>query len=155
MDIADKIRKIETLIAGAKCDGERQAAEFAKQRLQEKIAAQPIEYTVRLHTLWKKRLFVAICSKHGLRTYRYVRQKHTTVMVRVGKPFMDLVLLPEYHKYANILDQLTGDILTDLISKIYLVKDDETVIAGELPMMTMEASALWVEFHISKGYPSP
>jgi len=56
---------------------------------------------------------------------------------------MDLVLLPEYHKYANILDQLTGEILTDLISKIHLVKDDdETVIAGELPMATMEASAL-------------
>jgi len=88
MDIADKIRKIETLIAGAKCDGERQAAEFAKQRLQEKIAAQPIEYTVRLHTLWKKRLFVAICSKHGLRTYRYVRQKHTTAMIRIAKPLL-------------------------------------------------------------------
>jgi len=27
MDIADKIRKIEVLIAGAKSDGERQAAE--------------------------------------------------------------------------------------------------------------------------------
>jgi hypothetical protein len=50
MDIVDKIRKIEALIAGAKSDGERQAAEFAKQRLQEKITAQPIEYTVRLHS---------------------------------------------------------------------------------------------------------
>jgi hypothetical protein len=35
MDIADKIRKIEALISGAKSDGERQAAEFAKQRLQD------------------------------------------------------------------------------------------------------------------------
>ncbi len=43
MDIVDKIRKIEALIAGAKSDGERQAAEFAKQRLQDKIAAQPVE----------------------------------------------------------------------------------------------------------------
>ena len=142
MDIADKIRKIEALIAGAKSDGERQAAEFAKQRLQEKIVAQPLEYTVRMQSSWKKKLFVAICNKHGLRTYRYVRQKYTTVMVRVSKPFMDSVLWPEYNKYATILDKLTEEILMDLISKIHLVKEeDETVIAGELPVLS-EASAL-------------
>lgn len=141
MDIADKIRKIEALIAGAKSDGERQAAEFAKQRLQEKITAQPLEYTVRLHSSWKKKLFVAICSKHGLGTYRYMRQKYTTAMVRVSKPFMDLVLWPEYNKYAGILDRLTEEILTDLISQIHLVKEeDETIIAGELPVMS-EVSA--------------
>ena len=134
MDIADKIRKIEALIAGAKSDGERQAAEFAKQRLQEKITAQPLEYTVRLHSRWEKKLFVAVCSKHGLRTYRYMRQKYTTAMVRVAKPFMDLVLWPEYNKYASILHKLTEEISTDLVSKIHLVKEeDETIIAGELP----------------------
>ena len=142
MDIVDKIRKIEALIAGAKSDGERQAAEFARQRLQEKITAQPIEYTVRLHSRWEKKLFVAICNKHGLHTYRYMRQKYTTTMVRVAKPFMNLVLWPEYNKYASILHKLTEEISTDLISKIHLVKEeDETIIAGELPMMS-EASAL-------------
>jgi hypothetical protein len=142
MNIADKIHKIEALIAGAKSDGERQAAQFAKQRLQEKITAQPLEYTVRLHSRWEKKLFVAICSKHGLRAYRYTRQKYTTAMVRVVKPFMDSVLWPEYNKYASILHKLTEEISTDLISKIHLVnEDDETIIAGELPMMS-EASAL-------------
>ena len=141
MDITDKIRKIEALIAGAKSDGERQAAEFAKQRLQEKITAQPKEYAVRLHSHWEKKLFVAICSKHGLRTYRYMRQKYTTAMVRVSKPCMDLILLPEYNKYASILHKLIEEISTDLISKIHLVKEeDETIIAGELPM-TSEISA--------------
>ena len=142
MDIADKIRKIEALIVGAMSDGERQAAEFAKQRLQEKITAQPLEYTVRLHSRWEKKLFVAICSKHGLRTYRFMRQKYTTAMVRVAKPFMDSVLWPEYNKYASILHKLIEEISSDLISKIHLVKeDDETIIAGELPAMS-ETSAL-------------
>lgn len=141
MDIADKICKIEALIAGAMSNGERQAAEFAKQRLQEKITAQPIEYYVRLHSRWEKKLFIAICSKHGLKTYRYMRQKHTTTMVRVAKPFMDLVLWPEYNKYESILSKLIKEISTDLISKIHLVnEEDETVIAGELPAMT-ETSA--------------
>ena len=64
-------------------------------------------------------------------------------MVRVSKPFMDLVLWPEHHKYATILDKLTEEILTDLISKIHLVEkeDDETVIVGEIPLMS-EATAL-------------
>lgn len=63
-------------------------------------------------------------------------------MVRVAKPFMDLVLWPEYNKYSGLLNKLTEEISVDLISKIHLVKDDdETVIAGELPAMP-EVSAL-------------
>jgi hypothetical protein len=142
MDIADKIRKIEALIAGAKSDGERHAAEFAKQRLQEKVIAQPIEYTVRLHSRWEKKLFVAICKKHTIQTYRYARQKYTTAMVRVAEPFMNSVLWPEYKKYAGILHKLTEEISNDLISKIHLVNDEEeTIIVGELPMIP-EASVL-------------
>jgi hypothetical protein len=135
MDIADKIRKIEALIFGAKSDGERQAAEFAKQRLQDKIAARPVEYTVRVNSPWKKRLFLAICKKHGLRTYRYMRQKYTTTMLHVSKSFMDSISWLEFNKYSLMLDTLTDEILTDLISKIHLVGEDESVIAGELPVM--------------------
>ena len=80
MDIADKIRKIEALLAGAKSDGERRAAELAKQRIQGRLAAQPIEYTIRLRNLWTKKLFVALCQKYQLKPYRYSRQKHTTTM---------------------------------------------------------------------------
>ena len=134
MDLVDKIRKIEALIAKTSNDGERQAAEFAKQRLQDKLESEPIEYTVRVNSPWKKKLFLAICRKHGLRTYHYMRQKHTTTMVRISKPFMTLVLWPEYNKHASILDKLTDEILTDLISKMHQGQDeDETVIAGELP----------------------
>jgi hypothetical protein len=136
MDIAEKIRKIEALIAGAKSDGERQAAEFAKKRLQEKMTQEPVEYAVRLHSHWEKKLFVAVCCKHGLRTYRYQRQKYTTAMVRVAKPFMEEVVWPEYRKYASILHKLTEEISSDLISKIHLVEDDEeTIINGEIATM--------------------
>jgi hypothetical protein len=62
-------------------------------------------------------------------------------MVRMSKSFMDCVLWPEFHKYANIFDKLTEEILTDLISKIHLVKEEnETVIAGELPVMSGTAA---------------
>lgn len=140
MDLADKIHKIEALIVGTTSEGERRAAEFAKQRLLDKIVAQPIEYTVRANSSWEKRLFVALCQKHGLKTYRYARQKYTTTMLRVSKPFMEQVLWPEFSKHSAIFGTLAGDIMNDLISKIHQVDDgEETVIMGEIPMA---ASAL-------------
>ena len=142
MDLVDKIRKIEALIAGAKSDGERRAAEFAKQRLAEKIAAQPLEYTFPAPNGWKKKLFVAVCKKYGLSTYRYKRQKYTTTMVRVGKSFMDQVLFPDFRRYADTFDQLASEIIGDLITQIHQVQDEEeTVIAGELSA-TMGAGEL-------------
>jgi hypothetical protein len=57
-------------------------------------------------------------------------------MVQVSKPFMDLVLWPEFNKHASILDKLADEILNDLIAKIHFVKEeDETIISGELPAM--------------------
>jgi hypothetical protein len=141
MDLLDKLRKVEVLMAGAKSEGERQAAEFAKQRLQGRISAQPVEYTIRLRNAWAKKLFVALCQKYQLRTYRYARQKHTTAMVRVSVPFLQEVLWPEFIKYQRMFEDLAGEIMQDLISKIYDVKEDEVVIAGELPT-TEEVSAL-------------
>lgn len=140
MSITEKINKIEALIAGAKSDGERQAAEFAKQRLEQKINSTPIEYSIRLNSLWKKKLFIALCNKYELRTYRYMRQKYTTTMVQVSKSFLDLVLWPEFNKYAVILDQLTDEILTDLITQIHSSQEEETIIVGELPTITQEAT---------------
>lgn len=132
--LAKKIRKIEALIAGAKSEGERQAAELAKLRLKSKIPEQPIEYAVSLGSAWEKRLFVALCCKHNLQTYRYPRQKYTTARVRVTKSFIDQILWPEYKRYGALFEELANGIIQDLISKIHQVSEnDEVVIAGELP----------------------
>ena len=143
MDLADKIRKIEALIAGAKSEGERQAAELAKQRIQGKVESKPIEYTVRVASFWGKQLFRAICHKHRLQTYRYARQKYTTTMVRTSKSFMDSVLWPEYKKYDAIFKELAEDIVKSLISQIFQSEkeEEEIIISGELPAFT-EGAAL-------------
>ncbi len=135
MDLADKIRKVEALLARAGSEGERQAAAFAKQRLLQKIVQAPIEYTIKVDSHWKKRLFMAVCGKHKVHTYRYKGQKNTTTMVRVTKDFMDTVLWPEFKQYAKAFDELANDIMHDLISKIHEVKEeDEVVVSGELSM---------------------
>ena len=58
----------------------------------------------------------------------------------MSKSFLDLVLWPEFNKYAVILDQLTDEILTDLITQIHSSQEEETIIVGELPTITQEAT---------------
>lgn len=141
MDLADKILKIEALIASTKSEGERRAAQLAKMRLQVKIAEKPLEYTVRLGSFWKKKLFVAICKKYQLKTYRYAKQKYTTAMVRVSQPFMDSVVMPEFRKYDSLFEDLANEIMQNLISKIHEeTEEDEIVISGELPVIAGSAA---------------
>lgn len=128
MDILGKLQKIEALIAGAKTEGEKQAAQFAKRRLQKKFGEKPVEYSIRVNSLSKKKLFVAICQKHGIRTYRYRGQKHTTTMLMVGKSFLDEVLWPEFKKYAKLLDEFVDEIMQDLISQIHQVEEEEEIV---------------------------
>lgn len=138
MDLQAKIKKIEALIAGAKSEGERQAASLAKNRIMERFQveaqAKPIEYTVPLGNLWKKKLFVALCGKHQIRTYRYKRQKYTTAMIRANPDLVDNILWPEFKKYAALLEELVEEIINDLILQIHDVKEDEIEISGELPL---------------------
>lgn len=132
MDLTKKIEKIEALIAQGKTKGERQAAMFAKKRLLKKTELKTIEFAIRVDSHWKKKLFVAICRKHNLQTYRYRKQKHTTTMVQVNKLFMDEELWPEFKKYAKMFEELAKEIMEDLIGKIHSCDDEEVVIAGEL-----------------------
>lgn len=136
MDLLDKLQKIQALIDRAASEGERQAAEMAKQRLNERlkddINQRVIEYRITSHSQWEKKLFAAVCKKHGLLPYRYSRQKYTTTMVRAHKSFMDEVVWPQYQKYTTILRDMVDAISLDLIDKIYVGDKEETVIAGEI-----------------------
>jgi len=132
MNIQEKIDKIEALIAGATTPGEKEAAKEAKRRLLKKKNERVVEFSVRVDSHWKKKLFVAFCRKNGLQTYRYRRQKHTTTMVRVSPDFMNEVLWPEYKKYADMFEALAKEIFEELIGKIYASDEAEMVIAGEI-----------------------
>jgi methanogenic corrinoid protein MtbC1 len=131
-NLYEKIKKVEALIERASSEGERLSAINAKLRL-EKTMSQEKELEYRLSTPdnWHKKLLVALCRKHGLKPYRYYRQKYTTVMVRVTKDYLDNYLWEEYLEYSRILTSLVDDITFDLISKIYKV-EDEVVIHGEI-----------------------
>ena len=131
MDILEKIRKIGALIERAGTEGERQSAILAKERLLKQRVETAIEYTITTQDMWHKQLFTAICHKHGLKPFRYYRQKYTTVMVNASKPFVDEILWPEYLKYAKVLEELVDEITIQVISKIHKT-EDEIVISGEI-----------------------
>jgi hypothetical protein len=136
MSLFDKLAKIEALIQQSSSAGERQAALLAKERVlssfSERQSNLPIEYVVTTNSPWKKRLFVALCNKYGFKTYRYQRQKYTTTRLRISKNTMNDVLWPEFERYAKILETLVEEIMQDLTNKIYEVKEEEVVIAGEI-----------------------
>ena len=135
-DLLERIKKIESLILGAKTEGEKQAAIFAKERILKKypeleIHKNPKEYALYTQDNWHKKLLLAICRKYGVKPYRYYRQKYTTVMVRINEDFLNKVLWKEYLEYSELLGKLVEEITDDLISKIHK-HEEEDIIQGNL-----------------------
>ena len=107
--LRDKLRKISALFEGAATSGERAAAAAAIDRIKRAIASaqrteSALEIKVTLPDRWQRRLFTALCRRYGLEPYRYDRQRHTTVMVRAPRSFVDKTLWPEYLELKDALN---------------------------------------------------
>ncbi len=133
-----KLRKIAALFEGATTTGERRAAAAALDRVKQTLAATgatakapPAEPTIEMQfTLtdrWQRRLFAALCRRHGLKPYRYKRQRYTTVMVRAPERFIDTTLWPEYLALKEALDQYLRD-ATERIIREEVYRDTEEVV---------------------------
>ncbi len=124
--LREKLRKIEALFAGAGTAGERSAAEAARERVRERLAAieatDPVlELQFSLRDQWPRRLFLALCRRHGLKPYRRYRQHRTTVMVVAPMGFVNLVLWPEFEQLnaalRHYLDEVTNRIIRDEVHR--------------------------------------
>lgn len=101
--LVEKLRKIEALFARPGSEGERLAAESARERIRQRLARlerlePPIEIRFSLPDDWSRALFLALLRRYGLHPYRYAGQRRTTVMVRVARSFADEVLWPEFQQ---------------------------------------------------------
>ncbi len=108
--LIETLQQIEALHAGATTPGERRAAASAIERMQAKLEEyaqhdEPVEYTFRLQDGWSRRLFLALLRRYEIRSYRYPRQRRTTVMARISKTFVDDVLWPEYQALSTSLTE--------------------------------------------------
>ena len=113
-ELREKLRKIAALFEGATTAGERDAAAAALNRVRSALSAaekseRSVEFSFRLPDCWNRRLFLALCRRYGLRPYRYPRQRHSTVVVRAPKSFVNQTLWPEYLEISRALDEYLNE----------------------------------------------
>ena len=117
--LVEKLRRIEALHARAGSDGEKVAAQRARQRIQarlKQLAAEepPIEFRFSLSDQWSRHLFVALLRRYESAPYRYRGQRRTTVMARLSRSFVNDTLWPEFLELQQTLSAYF-DALTDRV----------------------------------------
>jgi len=120
--LIDTLLKVEALHAGATTPGERDATGAAIERIKKKLeqfveADPPEEIQCTFSNHWSKHLFCALAKRYDLQPYRYHRQRHTTVMLRVPKRFLNEVLWPEFKGLNDVLQKYLDDMTAKIISE--------------------------------------
>jgi len=136
-DLIEKLRKIERLHAGATTPGERDAAADAIARIRRRLGEverveKAVEYRFRMNDDWSKKLFIALLRRYGLKPYRYARQRHTTVMVRVPRSFVNETLWPEFLELSETLRSYLAEITDRVIAEgIHRDEGEGEVLPGD------------------------
>lgn len=124
--LLEKLRKIEALHAGTKIEGEREAARRAAERIRARLeelrgreADEVFRYS--LPDPWKRKLFVALCRRYGVKPYRESGRRYSSVLVRAPKTFQTKTLWPEFLAISKELDthlqELTDRIIREAIDE--------------------------------------
>jgi tRNA nucleotidyltransferase (CCA-adding enzyme) len=126
-ELINKLKKIERLFAGAQTDGEREAAKNASDRIRSRLKSiageeATVEYKFTFADMWSRKLFSALLRRYDLKPYRYKRQRHTTVMVKVPVSFVDQTLWPEFQELDEVLKNYISNI-TDKIIQNHIHND--------------------------------
>lgn len=135
--LIDKLRLIEALFSGATTEGEKVAAERARDRILERLKLwekedPPVEYRFSMADMWSRKVFVALLRRYGIRPYRYSGQRYTTVMARVSKRFVDETLWPEFQEFSETLSSYLSDV-TDRVVQQAIHQDSSEAEVVEKP----------------------
>jgi hypothetical protein len=135
--IIDKLRKIEALFSGATTNGEKGAAANALEKMQKKLKEvqdidPPIEYKFSLSDSWSRKLFTALLRRYDIKPFRYYRQRHTTVMAKVSKSFVNETLWPEYQELNKTLRTYLDEVTNSIISKAVCSNNAEAEVIQQL-----------------------
>jgi hypothetical protein len=121
--LAEKLRRIEALFAGATTDGERVAAEEAAKRVKAKLEEAkkldpPSECRFTFADPWSRKLFLALTRRYGFEPYRHYGQRHTTVMVRAPKGFVQNTLWPEFLELDGTLVEHLNAVADRILTQV-------------------------------------
>ena len=141
--LIEKLRLIEALFSGATSEGEKVAADRARDRILERLKLwekedPPIEYRFTMADMWNRKVFVALLRRYGIRPYRYSGQRYTTVMARVSKRFVDETLWPEFREISetlgsylsNVTDRVVQQVIHQDSSEAEIIKKPEQLPPG-------------------------
>ena len=134
--LIDKLRKLEAVFTGTNYDGERIAASVAIEKIRERLRSvegtdPPIQYKFTLADMWSRKLFVALLRRYGMTPYRFPKQRHTTVMVRVSPRFVDETLWPEFLELSKTLSEYLTNITDKVISESIFADTSEAETRSE------------------------
>jgi len=138
--LIEKLRLIEALFAGAATEGEKVAAERAKQRILERLRSYeredpPVEYRFAMDDMWSRKVFVAMLRRYGIRPYRYRGQRYTTVLARLSKRFVDETLWPEFQEISETLRTYLSEVTDRVVSQVIHQDSSEADVVEEpLPL---------------------
>ena len=125
--LREKLRKIESLFAGAATPGEKAAAGAAAERIKARLHDAGMhelseELKVGINDPWSRRLFIALCRRYGIRPYRYPRMHRQSLIVKIPRSFFDMVLWPEFNQVNAALTEHLSSV-TDRIIKADVFSD--------------------------------
>ncbi|MBK7582393.1 MAG: hypothetical protein IPI67_19595 [Myxococcales bacterium] len=140
--LLEKLAKIEALFAGTTSDGERFAAAEARRRILDRLAEvraldPPIEYKFTLADAWSRRVFLALCRRYELVPYRRRGQRHTTVMLKVPRRFVDETLWPEYVQLSDTLRLYLEEVTERVVTQVLQADSSEAAEADEPRQLTL------------------
>jgi hypothetical protein len=129
-ELRQKLRKIAALFEGATTLGEQDAAAAAIDRVRAALKAleqkeTSVETVFRLPDRWSRRLFTALCRRHGLTPYRYPRQRYSTVVLRAPVSFINKILWPEFLEIKSALDDYLNEATERIIrEEVFRVSEE-------------------------------
>lgn len=138
--LLQKLRDLERLIASAGTNGERAAADQARERILDRLhqlqrEAPAVEFKFMMPDVWSLRLFMALLRRYDLHGYRYKRQKRTTIMVSAPEAFVRDVLEPHFRSAAEELHKHLNDVATHVIREAIADASEEAEEREEAPQL--------------------
>jgi hypothetical protein len=142
--LIEKLRLIEALYGGATTEGEKVAAQLARERILDRLRSMekedpPVEYRFSMGDMWSRKVFVALLRRYGITPFRYKGQRYTTVMAKVSKKFVDQTLWPEFQEIAETLQTYLSDVTSRVVSQVIHQDSSEAVVVEKPPQLPAAA----------------
>jgi hypothetical protein len=132
--LREKLRSIEALFAGATSNGERDAADRARDRIAARLRGleqeKSIEWQFSLNP-WSHRLLIALARRYGLKPYRYRRQRHLTLVLRAPERFLRETFLPEYDEMVKTLNEHLTEVTERVVADVLNADRSDPTIEDE------------------------